>query len=160
MLLSNKVNYWTGTEGREFETEFAVFAGTDHAIAVANGTLALDLALHGLGIGAANGGRESDEVVVTPRSFMASVSSIVNAGAVPVFADVDAESGNVSPETVAPVLTAMTRAILCVHLGGWPCDMDGLRAVTGVDLPPDTRLWHDWWRRATSARTSVAGSAD
>ena len=135
VLLSNKVNYWTGTEGREFETEFAVFAGTDHAIAVANGTLALDLALHGLGIGSANGGAATDQVIVTPRSFMASVSCVVNAGATPVFADVDGDSGNITPETVAPHLTPDTRAILCVHLAGWPCDMDGFRDLTaGRDI--------------------------
>lgn len=132
VLLSNKVNYWTGTEGREFETEFAAFAGTTHAIAVANGTLALDLAFQGLGIGAQYGGSASDEVIVTSRSFMASASSIVNAGARPVFADVGRDSGNIEPDTVAAVITENTRAILAVHLAGWPCDMDGLKAVIGT----------------------------
>lgn len=131
VLLSNKVNYWTGQEGREFEREFAAFAGTDHAIALANGTLALDLIWQGLGIGSHYGGADTDEVIVTSRSFMASASSIVNAGARPVFADVGLDSGNIDPETVAPVITENTRAILCVHLAGWPCDMDGLRAVIG-----------------------------
>lgn len=131
ILLSNKVNYWTGKEGREFETEFAAFAGTKHAIALANGTLALDLALHGLRIGAQNGGWSQDEVIVTPRSFIASVSTIVNAGARPVFADVDRETGNIEPASVASALTGDTRAILAVHLGGWPCDMDALREVIG-----------------------------
>lgn len=134
VLLSNKVNYWTGQEGRAFEREFAEFAGTKHAIALANGTVALDLALHGLGIGAANGGAASDEVIVTPRSFMASVSSVVNAGARPIFAEVDSDSGNISPDTVASVITDNTRAILCVHLAGWPCDMDGLRVVAGANI--------------------------
>jgi len=135
VLLSNKVNYWTGTEGREFEKEFAGFSGTKHAIALANGTVALDLALYGLGIGAHNGGSASDEVIVTPRSFMASASAIVNAGARPVFADVDRDSQNITPETVAPVITPNTRAILCVHLAGWPCDMDGFRdLVSGRDI--------------------------
>ena len=77
VILSNKVNYWTGQECREFEKEFAAWAGSEHAIALANGTVALDLALQALGIGA------GDEVVVTPRTFLASVSSIVNAGAMP-----------------------------------------------------------------------------
>ncbi|GAA6177806.1 DegT/DnrJ/EryC1/StrS family aminotransferase [Sulfitobacter pacificus] len=131
VLLSNKVNYWTGTESREFEREFADFAGTTHAIALANGTLALDLALHGLGIGAQNGGRDTDEVIVTPRSFIASASAIVNAGARPVFADVDADSQNISPDTVKPCITDNTRAVLCVHLAGWPCDMDGIRTCLG-----------------------------
>jgi len=131
VLLSNKVNYWTGTEGREFEKEFAVFAGTNHAIALANGTLALDLAFQGLGIGAHYGGSETDEVIVTSRSFLASASSIVTAGARPIFADVGYNSGNIEPETVAGVITENTRAILAVHLAGWPCDMDGLKAVIG-----------------------------
>jgi len=132
VLKSNKINYWTGDEGRQFETEFARFAGTKYAIALANGTVALDLALHGLGIGANNGGSAVDEVVVTPRSFMASVSSVVNAGARPVFADVDRTSQNITPETVQPVLSEHTRAILCVHLAGWPCDMDGFRSLVGA----------------------------
>ncbi len=132
VLLSNKVNYWTGKESRAFEKEFAEFAGTNYAIALSNGTLALDLALHGLGIGSQNGGTTQDEVIVTSRSFIASVSTIVNAGARPVFADVDAQSGNISGATVAPVITANTRAILSVHLAGWPCDMDGLRRAIGT----------------------------
>ncbi len=123
VLLSNKVNYWTGHEGREFEREFAAFAGVEHAIAVANGTLALDLALKGLGVG------EGDEVVVTPRTFLASATSVINAGAIPVFADVDANTQNISPETVAAVLSPRTKAIICVHLAGWPCDMDGMMAL-------------------------------
>jgi dTDP-4-amino-4,6-dideoxygalactose transaminase len=131
VLLSNKVNYWTGQEGRMFEEEFAAFAGTKYAIALANGTVALDLALHGLGIGSHNGGSAEDEVIVTPRSFIASVSAIVNAGARPVFADVDMVSGNITGETVAPVVTDKTRGIIAVHLAGWPCDMDGLRHAIG-----------------------------
>ena len=131
VLLSNKVNYWTGQEGRMFEEEFATFAGTKYAIALANGTVALDLALHGLGIGSQNGGSAEDEVIVTPRSFIASVSTIVNAGARPVFADVDILSGNITGETVAPVITNKTRGIIAVHLAGWPCDMDGLREAIG-----------------------------
>ena len=131
VLLSNRVNYWTGEESKEFEREFAVFAGTNHAIALANGTLALDLALYGLKIGARNGGSPNDEVVVTPRTFIASISAIVNAGAVPVFADVDIETQNISAETVAPHISMKTRAIICVHLAGWPCDIDGFRDLIG-----------------------------
>lgn len=120
VLLSNKVNYWTGQECREFEQEFARFTDSEYAIALANGTLALDLALKGLGIG------PGDEVVVTPRTFLASVSSIVTAGAVPVFAEVDADSQNITAETVARVLTERTRAVICVHLAGLPCDMESI----------------------------------
>lgn len=134
ILLSGKVNYWTGQEGRQFEAEFAAFTGTNHAIALSNGTLALDLALHGLGIGSVNGGTASDEVIVTPRSFMASASSIVNAGARPVFADVDADSQNITGATVAAVKSPNTRAVICVHLAGWPCDMDAIRDAVGADV--------------------------
>lgn len=123
VLLSNKVNYWTGTECREFEKEYAAWAGTRYAVALANGTLALDVALHALGIG------PGDEVVVTPRTFIASVSCVVNAGATPVFADVHPDSGNLSAETIARVLTPRTRAVICVHLAGWPCDMDPIMAL-------------------------------
>ena len=123
VLLSNKVNYWTGSECREFEKEFAAWAGTRHAVALANGTLALDVALKALGIG------PGDEVVVTPRTFIASISCVVNAGATPVFADVEADSGNLSARTIAAVLSPRTKAVICVHLAGWPCDMDPIMAL-------------------------------
>jgi dTDP-4-amino-4,6-dideoxygalactose transaminase len=123
MLLSNKVNYWTGTECRAFEEEFAAWAGTRHAVALANGTLALDVALKALGIG------PGDEVVVTPRTFFASAACIVNAGATPVFADVDRDSQNITAETIRKVVTPRTKAIICVHLAGLPCDMDPIMAL-------------------------------
>ena len=123
VVLSNKVNYWTGTECRSFEKEFAAWTGSTHAVALANGTLALDVALKALGIG------PGDEVVVTPRTFMASVSCVVNAGATPVFADVEADSGNLSAATIAKVLTPRTKAVIVVHLAGWPCDMDPVMAL-------------------------------
>ncbi|SDO62931.1 dTDP-4-amino-4,6-dideoxygalactose transaminase [Halomonas shengliensis] len=128
VLLSNRVNYWTGTEGREFEQEFAAFAQTGFAIAVANGTNALDLTLKGLGIGSGEG-RGRDEVIVTSRTFLASASSIVTAGAVPVFADIDRDSQNITAEMVAEKITPRTRAIMAVHLAGWPCEMDELIAL-------------------------------
>jgi dTDP-4-amino-4,6-dideoxygalactose transaminase len=123
VLLSNKVNYWTGTECREFEKEFAAWAGTRHAVALGNGTLALDVALKGLGIG------PGDEVVVSPRTFIASISCVVTAGATPVFADVEPDSGNISAATIAKVLSPRTKAVICVHLAGWPCDMDPIMAM-------------------------------
>lgn len=123
VLLSNKVNYWTGQECREFEKEFAAWTGAHYAIALANGTVALDLALIGLGIGA------GDEVVVTPRTFMASASSIISVGARPIFADVDRDSQNITAESIAAVLTPRTKGIICVHLNGWPCDMDSIMAL-------------------------------
>ena len=123
VLLSNKVNYWTGQECRQFEEEFADWAGSKYAIALGNGTLALDAAFQALGIGV------GDEVIVTPRTFIASISSVVNAGATPVFADVDEATGNITPESIAAVLTDKTKGIVCVHLAGWPCDMDGIMAL-------------------------------
>jgi dTDP-4-amino-4,6-dideoxygalactose transaminase len=118
VLLSNKVNYWTGDECKKFEAEFAAWSGTRYAVALVNGTIALDAALKALGIG------RGDEVIVTPRTFLASASSIVNAGATPVFADVDRDSQNITADTIRQVLSPRTRAIICVHLAGWPCDMD------------------------------------
>ena len=123
VVRSNQVNYWTGQIGRAFEREFADWMGSAHAVALANGTLALDVALKALGIG------PGDEVIVTPRTFIASVSCVVNAGAVPVFADVDRDSGNISPATIAPRITDRTRAVIAVHLAGWPCDMDEIMAL-------------------------------
>jgi dTDP-4-amino-4,6-dideoxygalactose transaminase len=139
LLLSNKVNYWTGTQTREFEKEFATWSGTAHAVGLANGTLALDLALNALGIG------PGDEVVVTPRTFIASISCVVNAGAVPVFAEVEADSGNISARTIAAVLNPRTKAVICVHLAGWPCDMDPimeLAAQHGLKVIEDCAQAH------------------
>lgn len=123
VLLSGRVNYWTGSEGREFENEFARWCGTRHAVAVANGTLALDLALKALGIGA------GDEVIVTPRTFLASVSSVVNAGATPVFADVDSNSQNITAQSIRAVLSPRSKAVIVVHLGGMPAEMDDIMAL-------------------------------
>lgn len=118
VLASNRVNYWTGDRGREFERRFADWVGVRHAVALANGTLALDVALKALGIG------PGDEVVTTPRTFVASAFCIATAGANPVFADVDRNTQNITAEAIAAVLTPATKAIICVHLGGLPCDMD------------------------------------
>lgn len=118
VLQSNRVNYWTGDVCRRFERAFADHVGTQHAVALANGTLALDVALIALGIGA------GDEVVVTPRTFIASASTVVTAGAIPVFADIDRDTQNLTAETIVRVLTPRTKAIIPVHLAGMPCDMD------------------------------------
>lgn len=129
VLLSNRVNYWTGTECRDFERDFAEWAGTEHAIALTNGTVALDLAMQGLRIGSAYGGSSEDEVIVTPRTFLASVSSVISAGAKPVFADVDRESGNIEAHTIRAVISARTKAAVVVHLAGWPADMDPIMSL-------------------------------
>jgi len=130
VMASNRVNYWTGELGRKFETEFARYVGARHAVALSNGTLALDVALKALGIG------PGDEVIVTPRTFVASASTVVTAGAIPVFADVDRETQNITAETIARVLTPRTRAIIPVHLAGMPCDMDPI-----MDLAREHNLY-------------------
>ncbi|WP_055324874.1 DegT/DnrJ/EryC1/StrS family aminotransferase [Ralstonia solanacearum] len=123
VLASNRVNYWTGNVCRAFEREFAAWLGVPHAVALANGTLALDVALKALDIG------PGDEVVVTSRTFLASASTIVLAGATPIFADVDPDSQNITADTIRAVLTPRTKAVICVHLAGWPCDMDPIMAL-------------------------------
>lgn len=123
VVLSNKVNYWTGQECREFEKEFAAWADAKYAIALSNGTLALDVALKALGVCVGH------DVIVTPRTFLASASSVVTAGANPVFADVDLNSQNITAETIEKVLTPNTKAVIVVHLAGMPADMDPIMAL-------------------------------
>ena len=139
VLRSGKVNYWTGAEGRAFEKEFAEYVGCKYAVAVANGSVALELALQALGVG------PEDEVVITPRSFIASASSIVMRGAKPVFADVDSNSGNISTKTIKKVLSPKTKAIICVHLSGWACDMDPMLKLAethGINVIEDCAQAH------------------
>ena len=123
VLASGRVNYWTGGEGRAFEEEYAAYTGTSHAIAASNGTVALEMAVHALGLG------PGDDVIVTPRSFVATVASFARTGARPVFADVGRDSGNITPESVEAVLTPDTKAIVAVHLAGWPADIAGIRRI-------------------------------
>jgi len=123
VLDSNKVNYWTGQKGREFEKQFAAYFESEYAIAVANGTVALDLAWQALDL------PKGSEVIVTSRTFIASISSIVLAGLTPVFADIDRDTQNITSETIKPHLGGKTAAILCVHLAGWPCEMDDILAL-------------------------------
>lgn len=124
VLLSNKVNYWTGQEGREFEKEFAAWVGCEYAVALGNGTLALDVALKAIGVG------QGDEVITTSRTFLASASSIVTAGATPVFADVDLNSQNITAKSIEAVLTPKTKVVIVVHLAGMPAEMDAIMALS------------------------------
>lgn len=138
-LKSGAVNYWTGNEGREFEAEFASYHGVLHGIALANGTLALELALRALDIG------KGDEVIVTPRSYFASASAIAIVGATPVFVDIDRDSQNMDPEAVAAAVTPRTRAIMVVHLAGWPADMPAICDIAkkhGIDVVEDCAQAH------------------
>jgi len=139
VLASGKVNYWTGEEGRQFEREYAAFVGTKFAIALANGTVALELALRSLGTGS------GDEVIVPSRTFIATASCAVMCGAAPVVADVDLVSGNLTAETIAPLISSRTQVIIAVHLAGWPCDMDPIIELArkrGIHLIEDCAQAH------------------
>lgn len=125
VLKSGRINYWTGELCRAFEAAYAEHCGTRHAVALANGTVALELALQALGVG------PGDEVIVTSRSFMASASAPVLRGATAVFADVDPDSQNVTAETIEPHVGPRTKAVIVVHLAGWPCEMDPIMALAG-----------------------------
>lgn len=122
VLQSGKVNYWTGEQGKAFEREFAEYVGVQYGVAVANGTVALELALAALDIG------PGDDVVVPSKTFIATASAVVMRGARPVIADIDQLSQNLTVDTLAAALTPRTRAVIVVHLGGWPCDMPAIMA--------------------------------
>lgn len=123
VLRSGKINYWTGAEGTAFEAEYASHVGRKHGIVLANGTLALELALVACEIG------PGDEVIVPSRTFVATASCVVMRGARPVCADVDRESGNLTAEAIRAVLTPKTKAIIPVHMAGWPCEMGPIMAL-------------------------------
>jgi dTDP-4-amino-4,6-dideoxygalactose transaminase len=120
LLRSGRVNYWTGSEVRDFEQAYAEYCAVPHAIALANGTLALEAGLIGLGM------QPGDEVIVTPRTFIASAAVVALRGGVPVFVDVDRDSQNLDPACVAAAIGPRTVGIIAVHHAGWPCAMDAL----------------------------------
>jgi len=122
VLRSGRVNYWTGDQCKLFERAWSDYHGGIHSLAMANGSLTLEVALRVLGVG------KGDEVIVTPRSYIASAMSVILVGARPVFADVDAESGNITAASVEVVRTPRTKACLPVHIAGWPCDMPAISA--------------------------------
>ncbi|MCA8986585.1 MAG: DegT/DnrJ/EryC1/StrS family aminotransferase [Planctomycetaceae bacterium] len=139
VLRSGKINYWTGTECRQFEAEYARSLGAKHAIALANGTVALELALYAIDL------QPGDEVIVPSHTFVATASAVLARGGIPVFADVEGTTQNVSAETLEPLLTSRTRAIIVVHMGGRPCEMDEiyeLAQAAGVKLIEDCAQAH------------------
>ena len=155
-LAAGRVNYWTGEEGRAFEAEYAAYLGRRHAIALSNGTVAIELALRALGVG------PGDEVVVPSRTFIATASAAVAVGAKPVFCDVDRDSGNMTPATVQEALTPRTRAIVPVHLGGWPADVEGLvdlAAPRGIHVVEDCAQAHGATLRGRPVGAFGAASA-
>ena len=123
ILRSGKINYWTGFEGRDFEKEFSKYVGVNHSVAVDNGTNALILAAHALGIS------KGDEVIMSPRTFVASAFSIMHLGAKPVFIDIDRNSQNMDPKLIEAAITPNTKAIMAIHLAGWPCEMDQIQEI-------------------------------
>lgn len=127
ILRSNKVNYWTGTKGKEFESDFAKWCDADYGVAITNGTIALEVALRAVGV------KPGDEVIVPPRTFMATASSVMILGATPKFADIDPISQNICPQSIAENITKKTKAIICVHLAGWPCEMDEIKKICDVN---------------------------
>ncbi len=129
VLASGRVSYWTGEQGRLFEREFAAWAGVPHAVAVANGTVALEIALRAIGVGA------GAEVIVPSATFIATASAVVACGALPVVVDVDRDTRCLTAKSVGSSLTARTAAIVVVHLGGFPADMEPI-----LDLARSHRL--------------------
>jgi len=124
VLESGNVNYWTGENCKKFELEFADYCNTKFAVSLMNGSVALEVALRSIGI------NYEDEVIVTSRTFIASVSAIINVGAVPIFVDIDKDSQNISPELISSQVSEKTKAIICVHLAGWPCEMDNIMKLS------------------------------
>ena len=150
VLASGKVNYWTGNECKNFESEFSDWSNSRYSIALSNGTVALDIALRSLGL------KKNDEVIVTPRSFIASVSSVVGIGAKPVFADIDLLTGNLTAATIEPKISKKTKAIICVHLGGLPCEMDQIMSLArkyGIFVIEDCAQAHGARYRGKSVGT-------
>ena len=120
VLCTGKVNYWTGNECKAFEKEFANYIGSQFGVALANGTVALEACYRAIGI------RDGDEIITTPRTFIATSMAAINLGAKPIFADVDINTGCISHSTIEPLITKKTKAISVVHLGGWPADMENI----------------------------------
>ena len=123
ILESGKINYWTGFEGREFEKEFSSYVGVEHSVTVDNGTNALILAAHALGIS------RGDEVIMSPRTFVASAFSVMHLGAKPVFIDIDRNTQNMNPDLIEAAITPNTKAIMAIHLAGWPCEMEKIQEI-------------------------------
>ena len=123
IIRSGKVNYWTGKEVKIFEKEFSKYIGSKYSIAVCNASLALEASLTALNIG------KGDEVITTPRSYNSSATCILRVGATPIFADVDIKTQNISVNEIKKKISKKTKAIICVHLGGLPCEMEKINKL-------------------------------
>ena len=123
VIKSGKINYTTGPYGKKFENEFSKYIGNKYSIAISNGTAALEVAIKSLKL------PKNSEIIVPARSFFASASCIVNTGYIPVFVDVDILTQNISLKDLEKKINKNTRAIICVHLGGLPCDIYGIKKI-------------------------------
>ena len=123
ILNSGKINYTEGPYGIKFEKEFSKFVGNRYSIAICNGTAALEVAIKSLKL------PKNSEIIVPARSFFASAACIVNTGYIPIFADVNLLTQNISIQDVEKKITRRTKAIICVHLGGTPCDMYSIKKL-------------------------------
>lgn len=153
VLQSGKINYWTGQEARLFEQEYAAYLGVPYALAVSNGTLALELALRAAGVG------EGDEVIVPSRTFIATAGCVAAVGATPVVADIDPATNNMTALSMAEVMTPRTRAVIVVHLGGYPAPLEeicGLAAQINAVVIEDCAQAHG----ATYRRKMVGSLGD
>jgi len=139
VLKSGNVNYLSNNEGRKFEKEFSKLFGSKYSIALSNGTNALELSLMAINL------NTDDEVIVTSKSFIASASAVVAMGGKPIFSDIDINSQNISSNFVEKLMTKQTRALICVHLGGWPCNVVELLRLCrkyGIKLIEDCSQAH------------------
>ncbi|MBT0667225.1 DegT/DnrJ/EryC1/StrS family aminotransferase [Novosphingobium profundi] len=156
VLRTGRVNALVhGEHTREFAREFAAYVGMPSGVCVANGTVSLEIALKALGIG------PGDEVIVPARSFFATASAVMASGASLAFADVEPVSQNIDPASVERLIGPRTRAVICVHLAGWPCDMDrlvGLCEAHGLSLIEDCAQAHgaQWRGRRVGAFGAAA----
>ena len=123
ILNSGKVNYWTGNENKKFENNFQNFFKIKKAIAVSNGTAGLYLAVKALNL------KKNSEIIVTPRSYYASASCILLNNCVPKFVDISLENQNISIHDLNKKISNKTKAIICVHLNGYPCDMEEIMKI-------------------------------
>jgi dTDP-4-amino-4,6-dideoxygalactose transaminase len=149
-----------GPEVAAFEREFADYVGAPHACAVSNCTTALHLALLAVGVGA------GDEVITVSHSFIATANAIRYCGATPVFVDVEANGFNIDPALIEPAITARTKAILCVHQLGMPCDLEGIVEIgrrRGLPVIEDAAcaigseiLWNGRWEKIGKPHGDIA----
>ena len=123
VLKSNKLNYWTGNNCKLFEQEFSKYIGKKYGVSLCNASVALDISLKAFNF------KKGDEIVVTPRSYISSASCVINNYLKPVFADIDPNSQNINGETIKKVITNKTKAIILVHLAGYPCEMSEIMNI-------------------------------